>query len=560
MRIAVLVVFIFMFFKSSGQDDSDSALKNNTFESLIDLYDQNVKDTVFAKRIARLYIEKARNINDSTKMARGYQRLAFISKPHTALKYLDTTILLSINSKHKNFPASGYLFKSFYLYNHDEYEKSLQNAILGYQFAKKKNNLEQQLTALHQINGVNELWGDYENALETEFITYNLLFSNQNIANFSEYYLSSLEGIGKCYVRLNKPDSALVYFRKGIDASLKAGDSITYAAFVSQSGTALYVKGQYEAALDSLQKADSYREDFNNSYLPNYYYYAGSAYYNLGEKEKAVSYFQKIDSIYEKTHVLFPELPRVYDKLVSYYKAEGNDELQLAYLYKLVLSLRIIDDKRIYIKEKTRNGFEIPKLVEEKELLIANLEAKNMRSTKTIWIAFGFLGITLIALFYYFKRQQIYKRRFENLMTENNNSDTEDEEIDTVENEEASTGISPQIINEILTQLQGFENEKHYLSQDVSLSELAKSFGTNSTYLSKIINIRKRKNFSNYINDLRIEYAVQELKKNPTFRKYTIKAIANESGFKSAESFSKTFYKKHGIYPSYYLKQLQSTH
>jgi AraC-like DNA-binding protein len=67
------------------------------------------------------------------------------------------------------------------------------------------------------------------------------------------------------------------------------------------------------------------------------------------------------------------------------------------------------------------------------------------------------------------------------------------------------------------------------------------------------------KNFSHYINDLRIDFAIEELKENSTFRKYTIKAIANECGFKSAESFSKSFYKTYGIYPSFYLKQLQST-
>ncbi len=85
---------------------------------------------------------------------------------------------------------------------------------------------------------------------------------------------------------------------------------------------------------------------------------------------------------------------------------------------------------------------------------------------------------------------------------------------------------------------------------------MAKSFGTNSTYLSKVINLKKDKNFSQYINDLRIDYTIHLLKENPRIRKYTIKAIASECGFKSAESFSKGFYKKYGIYPSYYLKQL----
>ena len=38
------------------------------------------------------------------------------------------------------------------------------------------------------------------------------------------------------------------------------------------------------------------------------------------------------------------------------------------------------------------------------------------------------------------------------------------------------------------------------------------------------------------------------------FRKFTIVAIANEVGFNNAESFSKSFHTKAGIYPSYFNK------
>ena len=34
-------------------------------------------------------------------------------------------------------------------------------------------------------------------------------------------------------------------------------------------------------------------------------------------------------------------------------------------------------------------------------------------------------------------------------------------------------------------------------------------------------------------------------------------AIAQEVGFNNSESFSKAFYKKTGIYPSYFIKQLE---
>ncbi len=88
---------------------------------------------------------------------------------------------------------------------------------------------------------------------------------------------------------------------------------------------------------------------------------------------------------------------------------------------------------------------------------------------------------------------------------------------------------------------------------------MAASFNTNYKYLSKVINLYKEKRFPNYINDLRVVYAFTELKTNKKFRKYTIKAIAKECGFKSAESFSKCFYNKYRIYPSFYLKQLDKS-
>jgi AraC-like DNA-binding protein len=534
-----------------SQELSERAFRQIEFDSLLVLFDRNAEDTLRAEQIARAYISKALLIKDSTKMARGYTRLSFIAKRRNAIKFLDTAIALSKNSRHKNFPTVGYLFKSHHLYENEEYERSLQSALLGYQSARAKEQIGHQIMALHQINDINEIWGDYEKALEAHLLTYKLLMQNKDSEQYNQNYISSLEGLGRCYVSLKKPDSALYYFNLGIQEALKQKDTATYYAFVSRAGTAQYVKGRYAAAMDSLEKADQFRINFNNNYLPYYYYYKGSIYNETGELEKGISYYRKIDSLYESRNILYPELPQVYDKLIGYYKAKGDNEAQLRYLYKLVVVLRLIENKKRNINEKTVTDYEIPKLVEEKELMIADLEQKNKNSTKTLWWAFGFLALSLGVLYYYFKRQQLYKRRFETLMA----SSVEDEE--TPAEDIQDSGISPEIVDDILERLKTFEQEKEYLSQEISLSDMAKSFETNSTYLSKVINIKKGKNFSQYINDLRIDFAVEELKENSIFRKYTIKAIANECGFKSAESFSKSFYKKYGIYPSYYLKQLQ---
>ena len=79
----------------------------------------------------------------------------------------------------------------------------------------------------------------------------------------------------------------------------------------------------------------------------------------------------------------------------------------------------------------------------------------------------------------------------------------------------------------------------------------------NTKYLSNIINHEKEKSFPHYINDLRVDFALKEITENLKFRKYTIKAIAGDCGFNSAESFSKAFKKKHKVAASYFIKELE---
>jgi AraC-like DNA-binding protein len=46
------------------------------------------------------------------------------------------------------------------------------------------------------------------------------------------------------------------------------------------------------------------------------------------------------------------------------------------------------------------------------------------------------------------------------------------------------------------------------------------------------------------------------LKEDKKMRKYNLQAIAIECGFNSAESFSTAFFKKTGIKPSFFIKEL----
>ncbi|WP_103069237.1 helix-turn-helix domain-containing protein [Aquimarina sediminis] len=162
------------------------------------------------------------------------------------------------------------------------------------------------------------------------------------------------------------------------------------------------------------------------------------------------------------------------------------------------------------------------------------------------------LAISLFGVIYYYR----YYRKKQKLIQIFNKIPKQDfkKEPPTISE---SCPINQKTLSNLLKRLQQFEEKKEYLKPNLNTKDLAKSFGSNSSYLSKAVNTYKEKSFSNYINDLRIDYVIDKLRKDAIFRKYKIKAIAQEVGFNNSEAFSKAFYKKAGIYPSSFIKQLE---
>lgn len=117
-------------------------------------------------------------------------------------------------------------------------------------------------------------------------------------------------------------------------------------------------------------------------------------------------------------------------------------------------------------------------------------------------------------------------------------------------------GLTDEIVVKILDGLKRFEEEKKYLKLDCTINDVAEFINTNKTYLSKVINVVKKKPFTNYVNELRLIHAIQLLK-SKDYKKYTIKAISKEAGFKSKSTFNSAFKEYTGLTPSEFLKSIE---
>lgn len=103
---------------------------------------------------------------------------------------------------------------------------------------------------------------------------------------------------------------------------------------------------------------------------------------------------------------------------------------------------------------------------------------------------------------------------------------------------------------------QVMENTLAYASDDFTLDKLAELTGSNSKYVSQVINDGYQKNFSNFVNEYRVRLACSRLT-DAQYAHYTIRGIGSSVGYRSNTTFVNVFRKITGITPSAYQKMAQ---
>ncbi len=116
--------------------------------------------------------------------------------------------------------------------------------------------------------------------------------------------------------------------------------------------------------------------------------------------------------------------------------------------------------------------------------------------------------------------------------------------------------ITTETLRKLLRKLDEFEQSDLYLKNNISLFKLTAYCGSNTKYISHVLNFCKEKDYNNYINDLRIQYIINKLQSERNYRKFKIAVLAKEAGFSSPNKFSFVFKNAKGILPSTYIKNL----
>ncbi|WP_044400829.1 helix-turn-helix transcriptional regulator [Lacinutrix sp. Hel_I_90] len=385
--------------------------------------------------------------------------------------------------------------------------------------------------------------------------------------------------LAEIYLNTKKPDSALILIDEGMrDAKSENNRELQYYFFKLKAECLLYQK-QHKKALIEIDSALKIAKNLNNLKFKNQANYLLSLTQgNLGDYLNSITIVKSILSTNsEKTE---EELSKYYKLLATNYEAIDSSTLSVIYYKKFTIEKQKLTDKRLATLDNIYS-IDVKEQIDKKD---------HHKNKSQFWLFLSlvlcFISLTLIITSKTRKRKS--QKHFDYLMVkiknhENNealiknsiitikstseqfkaNDKTSNDSV--MENEEflktsAKTAyiIDNEQAEKILIKVKEFEDKKYYLNQDCTMHNMAKRLKTNTSYLSQVINKHLDKTFSAYINELRINYVILELKNNKRLRSYSVQAISQEIGYKSTYSFSKYFKEATGLTPSVYIKKISS--
>lgn len=97
------------------------------------------------------------------------------------------------------------------------------------------------------------------------------------------------------------------------------------------------------------------------------------------------------------------------------------------------------------------------------------------------------------------------------------------------------------------------QQEKPWLNSELRQADVANALGYSIHELSQVLNVQLNHNFSDFINSFRVEEVKRRIQCGDT-QKYTLTAIAIQSGFSAKSSFQRVFKKATTMTPTEYLK------
>lgn len=418
-------------------------------------------------------------------------------------------------------------------------KNSLRNLMVKANIGIVKVELERYKSAFEVLNEVEE-------AIKKELV-------ESNNKQLQDLYVRVLVSKGICLEELGKLEEGLSNNKKGIALCKTPSLLSTKANFYINTGHIYFKKKEYYKAVGYLEEGKKILMELPSENLPNILlcdYFIAECFFELKKYDDALliltSNFKKIKN--QKIERV-KKLDKMYQLAIQIADLQQNQNLSLTLHTNYNVLLSKINEDQVKSRDILYDR-DISKLKADNELLV-NQNYRGKINT-TIVLVFSLL-VLVIALLMMRKKSNEKREQFKVAAS------FFQEKIEIPETKPVVTSsIKEDKVKTIIKKLQKLESTSFFFSKDCNLYTTAKKIHTNTSYLSKTLNTYKKQSFNQYLNEVRINKVILQLKDDLKFRSYTIEAIAQEMGYKSSNTFVKAFKEKTKLNPSCYIKNIEN--
>jgi AraC-like DNA-binding protein len=514
-------------------------------QRIYDLRNENSKAALYVDT----YIKKAKKEQNWKELVNGYQSALYSSTDKLRLIYADSMVFAAKKSNNDALIGSAYLTKGIVHYNQKQHKQALDNYIIANNYISKTNDDYLKYKVKYNIAQIKYYLGFYDEAI-------SLL--KDCIVYFKEDdprpYLNSLHSLGLCYNKIGNYGLCTETNSIGFSESRRLDTREMVPYFIHSDGINEYFKQNYGLAIKKIESSlgeIAKNKDFANESVANFF--IGKSYWALNKKEIALPFFQKVDKTFNDKGYLRPDLREVYELLLVYYRNNNDLKKQLYYVDQLLKADTILNETYKYLLSKVNKEYDTKELLTEREKIKEQLLRTKYYDAILVTIIILLFIILIFFTYRHYKNRSLYKQKFNELMVKIKDEKKAKPKLEKPE----ILDINAETVVTVLRQLEKFERDKKFLEKDWTLVKLSAAFDSNTKYLSKIIYHYRDKGYTEYINELRIEYLISLLNDDKRIRNYTNKALAEEAGFSSTQRFANAFLAKTGIPTTFFIEELK---
>ncbi|MFY8128949.1 MAG: hypothetical protein ACOVMM_11265 [Chitinophagaceae bacterium] len=331
---------------------------------------------------------------------------------------------LAIAKKEENwfFVSTLYMYKAFFLRVKKEFALALENYLYAYdESVKDKTGNYYHNSFMFQQMGLAFLeFNDYEKALKFGLICHQTNYFNDpnKASNWLPKATANL--IGVAYTKLNKPDSALFWFKRCYSISSEKSDSVWKGIALGSIAEIYANKKEYAKALDLYLQSKALHKGSDNQlidYNINTYADLANVYLALGNNDAANKSLKIAASFLPKKEFSNNAL-KYYTNLVAYYKQTQASTTLLLNATDSLQHYHAIVDKEFNEKQKISVEATIAYNKQFQQTQIAQANFKNTQLT--LFASIGLLILLILISILYTKRKNLrHKLQQQQLETEN---------------------------------------------------------------------------------------------------------------------------------------------